>query len=264
MRILILTSSKSGTAAYFLPYLLERSELKITGVVFNRGDLKSKKNNKKRVIKKIFKIGILGAINGIRMRKWYGEGVKKYVAIQNIEELCLIHNIPYRETGNINSSETIRHFKELQPDLALSLGNSYIGSRVFTIPKLGMLNVHGEVLPDYKNAQSVIWQIYNNSDHTGYTIHEINKGIDTGNILKQEKFPILFKQSLSETVSATCAEILKRSAQGMVEVLIHFNAYKQKAIVQKGGNSYTTPGIFQFMRIVRNFYSLRNSQNSVV
>ena len=190
------------------------------------------------------------------MRKWYGEGVQNHLQIDDIEVVCSRYGIPFIKTGIINSEETIKHFKNLDPDLALSLGNSYIGSKVFTIPKFGMINVHGEILPDYKNAQSVIWQIYNGSKFTGYTIHEINKGIDTGRILKQEKFPIIFREKLHQTVSATCAEILKKAAPGMVEVLNDFASYKHKAVEQVGGEKYRTPNIFQFFRILRNHRSM--------
>src|SRR3712207_8581825 len=43
--------------------------------------------------------------------------------------------------------------KSADAALGLSLGNSYISSRIFTLPTYGMLNIHGEVLPDFQNAQ---------------------------------------------------------------------------------------------------------------
>jgi methionyl-tRNA formyltransferase len=158
----------------------------------------------------------------------------------------------------INCQATIDLFKSAAPDLALSLGNSYISPRIFSIPRYGMLNIHGEILPDFQNAQSVIWQIYERSSETGYTIHKIDRKIDTGEIVKQERFPILFKSSLSETVSVTCAEILHRACQGLIDLLNDFEFHFNNAKPQGKGKSYTTPSLRQFIRIYFNFNKLRN------
>src|SRR5439155_8886347 len=132
-------------------------------------------------------------------------------------------------TPFLNSKETVEIMQECKPDLGLSLGNSYISSKIFSIPVHGMLNIHGEVLPDFQNAQSVIWQIYEGRPETGYTIHKIDKGIDTGDIIRQEKFPIVFKESLAKTVSETCRLILERSAAGLVALLNDYEYYLKNA-----------------------------------
>ena len=120
-----------------------------------------------------------------------------------------------------------------------------------------MINMHGEILPEFQNAQSVIWQIYNGNSKSGYTIHKnIDRGIDTGDILKQELIPIIFKSKLSETVSLTCAEIQRKSAEGMIDVLNNFEYYRVNAIKQQKGNSYTTPSFLQFLKIWRNHKKL--------
>jgi len=69
MKLIILTSSKKGTAAHHLPYLVEESDCEISAVIFNQGQIPNKKKFYKRKIKKILKIGIFGALNGMRMRQ---------------------------------------------------------------------------------------------------------------------------------------------------------------------------------------------------
>ena len=203
------------------------------------------------------KIGFIGALNGIRMRKWYSHSNNPELSLLDIELICSQHNIRFETTPSINTERTRELMSSANPDLGLSLGNGYIGSKVFSIPKKGMINIHGEILPQFQNAQSVIWQIYENSHETGYTIHKIDKKIDTGDIIKQERFPILFKNSLSETVRTTSAEILKRAAMGLIDVLNNFDQYYQKAIPQGKGRHYTTPGFFEFLRIRRAYLKLR-------
>ena len=122
-----------------------------------------------------------------------------------------------------------------------------------------MLNIHGEVLPQFQNAQSVIWQLYENSMETGYTIHKIDQKIDTGDIIKQERFPIVFRPTLAETVAVTSGQILKRAAEGLAQVLEDFDTHYRQARPQGQGKKYTTPGFFQFLKIVRNFKRLKKA-----
>jgi len=125
-----------------------------------------------------------------------------------------------------------------------------------------MINIHHEILPEYQNAQSVIWQIYNMSDTTGYTIHKIDDHIDTGAILYQEKMPILFKETLGSTVSHTFAELLEASAKGLVKVVADFEKFASSAKLQERVKGHTTPTWFQFRRMLRNFEKLRTGKQS--
>lgn len=261
IRVAIITSSKRGTASFFLPYLLASSNIKVVAVFLRKGIIPKKKNFYKKKLKKLIKIGIGGALNGIRMRKWFTEDVNNLTKVQDLQTICADNNVPYFETDSINNDYTFSQLTTINADVGLSLGNGYISSKIFSIPRYGMINFHGEVLPQFQNAQSVIWQIYEGSEQTGYTIHKIDKGIDTGDILKQEVFPIVLKQTLKETVSYTCAEIQKRAAMGMVDVLSNFDVYRVNVSKQGKGRSYTTPSLLQFARISRNYKKLLKRAN---
>ena len=173
--------------------------------------------------------------------------------------MILLNKIPFFITPAINSEITRDLFAKAQADLGISLGNGYIGQRVFSIPKFGMINIHHEMLPEYQNAQSVIWQIYNKSPMTGYTIHKIDRHIDTGEILLKKEVPIIFKSSLRQTVSGTCASLLDASVRGLLQVLSDFEVFYGKAIPQGKGHTYTTPSFRQYLRIMRNFRELRDA-----
>jgi len=257
MKVLILTSSLNGTAAHHLARLLNEPNIQVERVIFSQGLPKSKYKKIIQKLKKLSKIGILGAVNGIKMRKWYHEDVKKYVKIENLEVLCRENKIPFFKTPTINAEHTIELFKASKADVGLSLGNGYISKKVFGILPYGMLNIHHELLPAYQNAQSVIWQIFNGSSETGYTIHKIDRQIDTGEILFQEKVPILFQDTLAETVSSTYASILEHSVIGLIKVLGSFDFYFNNAYPQGIGKTYTTPTFYQYLKIKQQFYSLK-------
>ncbi|MDH7463689.1 formyltransferase family protein [Chitinophagaceae bacterium 26-R-25] len=257
MKVIILTSSRYGTAAHHIPYLIESGSCEISMVVLSDGIIKNKNKHRKRKLQKVFKIGILGALNGIRMRKWFNEDMEALKKIDELESLCKEKNIPFYTTPNVNSRETVELFQKSNADLGLSLGNGYIGKKIFSIPKYGMLNIHHEKLPEYQNAQSIIWQIYNMSDKTGFTIHKIDDRIDTGEILLQEPVPIIFSETLRKTVAKTSVALLEASAKGLVKVLKDFDNLFKNSLPQGKGHSYTTPSIWQFIRIHKNYKKLR-------
>jgi methionyl-tRNA formyltransferase len=256
MRVVIITSSRKGTASYCLPLIVKNTNCVIAKVVLNENLGKKRWTFYKKKLKKISRIGILGALNGILLRKWFHHTSIGGVVLQDIEQLCKQLNVPFETTPVLNSQKTIDIVRECRADIGLSLGNSYISQKIFSLPVHGMLNMHGEVLPDFQNAQSVIWQIYEGRAETGYTIHKINKGIDAGDIVKQEIFPIVFKDSLAETVNENSSIILQRSAEGLVSVLNDFDACFKNAYKQGKGKTYTTPTFWQYQKIKKQFKKL--------
>ena len=123
-----------------------------------------------------------------------------------------------------------------------------------------MLNIHHEILPQYQNAQSIIWELYNGSAETGYTIHKIDKQIDTGEIVLQEKIPIVFRETLSDTVSFNYARLFDASVQGMVHIFENFEQYYLNAKPQGKGGHYTTPSLLQFLKIKLQFKKLKKER----
>ena len=53
-----------------------------------------------------------------------------------------------------------------------------------------LFNVHFSLLPKYRGMYTAAWVILNNEKYTGVTLHEIDDGIDTGNIIDQLKYEI--------------------------------------------------------------------------
>ena len=259
LEVIILTSDDFGLAAHHLPFLLKSEKIKIKGVIVSKGIIINKKKYFKNKFAKMIKIGFFGTLNGIRMRKWYSDDLLKLDPIQSLYSQCLNNGIPYHVVNSTNSEETQWLFKQAKASVGLSLGNGFISKKIFSIPKFGMINIHHEQLPEYQNAQSVIWQLYNNSKETGYTIHKIDSKIDTGAILFQENISISFQSSLNKTVTKTLVDLQKASAKGLVKVLENFDNYYINATPQGIGRHYTTPSLMKFIKIYRNFNKLKRN-----
>lgn len=252
MRVVILTSSFHGLASYCIPFLMKESKIEIAMIIYNEGQVFDAQKGHKRTIRKVFKIGPLGAINGIRMRRWFREDTIGYLNIERLDIVAKKFGIPLKRTSSINCQRTIDLFNEANPELGLSLGNGYIGRSIFLIPKYGMINIHHEVLPQFQGAQSIIWQIYEGSSETGYTIHQIDSHIDTGEILYQERMSIELKPTLHETVSYNYARLYEASVKGLVKVIKNYNVFKINAKEQIGGRTFTTPNFWQYVRMFYN------------
>ena len=219
-RVLILTCVRRGAASRCLPTLMSAG-VNICGVVCALSAGGNRRRAYWRTLKKIFKIGVLGALNGRRMRKWYS------ASAEDIAEICKRFNLPYFEVAGLNTDETVSLFKRLSPDLGVSLGNGFISPRLFEIPRLWMINLHTEVLPAYQNASSIIWPIFCNDPYTGYTIHEIVRKIDAGRILFQRRYPIEFCQTLECTVRRNKAITDSKYPDAVAYVVTHIEELKK-------------------------------------
>ena len=148
MRIIVLTSSTYGTASRVLPALRKNTEIDIAKVILVEGRSPDRKKTLKRKVKKLFRIGLLGAINGIRMREWYSDK-----DAEDLELLCNTLGLKLERTPFINCETTRQLFRDADADLGLSLGNGYIPESIFAIPKHGMLNLHSEILPQFRERR---------------------------------------------------------------------------------------------------------------
>lgn len=261
MKIFILTSSLNGIAAFSLPYLLSSKKIRISGVVLINKISSNKISKIKKKVRKTLKIGVLGALNGLRMRQWYKEDVSELLKYSDLRTVCSKADLQLFEINNGSYKEVEEIIKSLNADLGISLENAYIPESIFSIPKSGMINVHHELLPEYQNAQSVIWSIYNGLDRTGFTIHKVNRGIDKGDILYRKTAEIEFKNYLSTTVTYNCAKLWKDSAKGLLRLIENYQHYDAKSYSQGLGYKYTTPSIKQVFKIYRNFYSLKKQKD---
>ncbi|MGV7224194.1 MAG: formyltransferase family protein [Nitrospinales bacterium] len=258
MKVVILTSSRNTTASRCLSILCHNPNVKVERVILAHGLHPNRKRLLKKKIIKVLRIGLLGALNGIRMRAWYADGAET----EDISTLCEKFNVPFYESDYINCDKTRALFNESDADLGLSLGNGYIPKSVFSIPRNGMINIHGEILPDYQNAQSVIWPIYNGEVYTGLTIHQIDNKIDTGLILYQERYPIKFHRDLEETVRQTIQITSQKAPEAISYVCENYEYLYKTGKVQENGKSYTTPSFWQFLHMIkqnRRLYMMSNS-----
>jgi methionyl-tRNA formyltransferase len=88
-------------------------------------------------------------------------------------------------------SPFLGEMRALRPDLLLVWSYSMIlPQALIDIPRLGAVNVHGGLLPEYRGGHVLQWALINGEAETGVTLHYIDAGIDTGPLIAQTRFPI--------------------------------------------------------------------------
>jgi methionyl-tRNA formyltransferase len=260
VRLAVVTSARRGYASLFVEDFVRAPVpgVQLVGIVFCRNAQPTNwQRALKRRLRKVRRIGLLGALNGILMRRWYGSDLSQELGAPDLERLAKQANVPFIAIDHFVDPEAQTVVRGLRLDLGLSLGNSYIAPSFFSIPRLGMLNVHHEWLPDYRGAQSVIWQIHNGSPWTGYSIHEVSKHIDGGPILHRERVALTWGPSLRTTVVRSTADAQRKSVGGLRTVLEDLPTARARALPNTGGGDYTTPSAAAMIRIYRNYRRLR-------
>lgn len=107
------------------------------------------------------------------------------------EEVAFKYNIPLYKEMNINTGDFVSKVKLINPDLIISVNFSQLlKSEIIGIPPRGCINTHASLLPKYRGRAPLNWAIINGEKATGVTVHYINEGIDTGDIILQERINI--------------------------------------------------------------------------
>lgn len=122
----------------------------------------------------------------------------------SIKQLCDTYGIPTIERSDINSESFISMIKTYNPDLFISVACPIIFKQsLIDIPKLDCINIHNAPLPKYRGMLPNFWQLYHREKNVGITVHRIQKGIDTGDMIIQEMIPIIEEESLDSLIKRT-------------------------------------------------------------
>ncbi len=119
----------------------------------------------------------------LRDRKRY-RGHKEAEFFFDKEVPYLTHSELRVEVPHINHPEVVELIDRYQADLIVVFGTSLLKGTLLEKGRLGIINLHGGLSPEYRGADCTFWALYNQEpEKVGCTVHYINAGIDTGNII---------------------------------------------------------------------------------
>lgn len=160
-------------------------------------------------------------------RRYAGKGEAKFFfgeALPQLDRPDLVFEVPH-----INDSRVVELAERLQPDIIAVFGTSLIKGPLLRQGRLGIVNLHGGLSPDYRGADCTFWALYNGEpEKIGCTIHFIDQGIDTGKLIAHVSPEVkpgddeltLFWRAVRESADAyaeLCARLANGEAVGQVQ-----------------------------------------------
>src|SRR3989339_1751326 len=125
-----------------------------------------------------------------------------------VKEVAIQNDIPVETPGKIQDKLFIEKIKYLKPDLIIVVAyGKILPKEILEIPKHGAINLHASLLPKYRGAAPIQYALLNGEKETGITVMKLDEGLDTGEIILQEKVAI-------ESVDTTETLLAKLFAQG--------------------------------------------------
>jgi methionyl-tRNA formyltransferase len=109
---------------------------------------------------------------------------------KSVIEKCKELNILCKKPLKIDKF-VINEIENINPDFIFSIYYRKIFPKsIFKISKNIPINMHPSLLPNYRGPVPTAWTIRNGEKETGFTIHQMDEGIDTGDILIQKRIKI--------------------------------------------------------------------------
>lgn len=134
---------------------------------------------------------IVGIIEAAPRRPQKIKNPFRFLSSKTLKKTASKRNIPYYYMGNGSDRKLQNWLVSLKPDVMVVFSMSQLlKENIFNIPKHGTINLHPSYLPYYRGPNPDFWMYYNMDIHPGVTVHYIDSGEDTGDILFQEQYEI--------------------------------------------------------------------------
>jgi methionyl-tRNA formyltransferase len=156
-----------------------------------------------------------------------------------------------RDAGRLprpNTVDGLERLAALEPDLIVSIRyRRILQNRVIAIPRLGVLNLHSGVLPDYKGVMATFWAMLHEEEIIGTTLHRIvDGGIDTGPVIGIRRLP-------ADYGSTYLANVLRLYGPGCDMVvnalrILEAGGDPESAAQAPGGSYFSTPRLADIER----------------
>ena len=144
-----------------------------------------------------------------------GRGMKMFSS--PVKEFALEKNLKIYQPEKIRKNvEFIEELKKMNPDVICVVAyGKILPKEILEIPKLGCINVHGSLLPQYRGAAPIQWAVINGDKETGVTTMYMDEGMDTGDMILKKKIEI----GENETTGELWEKLSKIGGELLVETL---------------------------------------------
>ena len=136
-----------------------------------------------------------------------------------VKELALQHQIPVFQPATLRKEEVQAEIRSWNPDVIVVVAyGKLLPKAVLDAPKLGCVNVHGSLLPQYRGAAPIQWTVLNGDKVAGVTTMFMAEGMDTGDMLLKAETPVGEEETsgqLFDRLKDLGADLLLETLQGL-------------------------------------------------
>lgn len=156
-----------------------------------------------------------------------GRGNKMH--LPPVKEVALKHNIQVLQPVKLaKDADVVAKMRELDPDLIVMVAfGQILKKEVLDMPRKGVMNLHGSLLPKLRGAAPINWSILNGDTVAGITTMFSDPGVDTGPMLLKAEVPITddmtsvdLAQALSTVGSKLVIETIEKLIDGTLTSLV--------------------------------------------
>jgi methionyl-tRNA formyltransferase len=107
-----------------------------------------------------------------------------------VKQAALAHGLPVLQPTNLKDPAFQQELKSYAADLQVVVAFRMLPEAVWNMPRLGSVNIHGSLLPQYRGAAPINWALMHGDQETGVTSFFLRHEIDTGDLILQDKLAI--------------------------------------------------------------------------
>ncbi|MBO4370338.1 MAG: methionyl-tRNA formyltransferase [Paludibacteraceae bacterium] len=145
-----------------------------------------------------------------------------------VKKFAKEHDLPLLQPVKLRDENFLIDLKTWDADLQVVVAFRMLPEVVWNMPRLGTLNLHASLLPEYRGAAPINWAIINGETKTGVTTFLLKHEIDTGNLLMQEEVDIL----PTDNVGSLHDKLMNLGADVLVRTLERIEAGDLTAVPQ--------------------------------
>ena len=212
LRVVVLTGVDSTALRSAISKLANLPELQISAILFDSEPqtVRKRLRNLRRNVRREG-LSYIPYRLAVFLRDFIDRLAARVFSLQEVMELlrrsfpdqafCLTdlsqkYKIPIMKVENLNGPTAVETLRNLNADLGVVLGTRILKRSTFSIPRIGCLNVHMGKVPEYRGLPPGFWELYEKQSSAGVTIHFVDDGLDTGEIVGEDSVDIHPRESL--------------------------------------------------------------------
>lgn len=158
---------------------------------------------------------------------------KEILKVYGLEESALpVEKII--KLSSVNNRECISILQKISPELILVNGTRIISKEVLNSLPVKFINIHAGITPKYRNVHGAYWALVNHDfANCGVTVHQVDQGIDTGNIIYQKKISITPKDNFTTYPYLQLAEGIILLKKALTDIFTNNLAFKKNNLESK-------------------------------